>query len=110
MPRLKGKKSAVSERSAASQAGLIFAPKYLCALVSSSACMCMMFASVFHDGSDNVLPESWTSRAPQTVSRDVSRLGKVLSSELSLSAIFHFNGRSARASFTDLDTGPSVSY
>ena len=109
MPRLKGKKSAVSERSAASQAGLIFAARCLCALVSSSACMCMVFVSVFHDGSDNVLAESWTSRAPQTVSMDVSRLGKVLSSELSLSAIFHFNGRSARASFTDRDTELSVS-
>ena len=100
----------VSERSSASQAGRIFAPTFLRAVVSFSACMCMIFVSVFHDGSHNVLAESWTSPAPPFVSMAVSRLGKVSSSEPSLSAIFHFNGRSARASFTDLDTGPSVSY
>ena len=47
--------------------------------------------------------------APQIVSMDVSHLGKVLSSEPSLSAIFHFNRCSACASFTDRHTGPSVS-
>ena len=99
----------VSERSSASQAGRIFAPTFLCAVVSFSGCMCMIFVSVFHDGSHNVLVESWTSPTPQIVTMAVSRLGKVSSSEPSLSAIFHFNRCSACASFTDRHTGPSVS-
>ena len=47
--------------------------------------------------------------APQIVSMAVSHLGKVLSSEPSLSAIFHFNRCSACASVTNRHTGPSVS-
>ena len=47
--------------------------------------------------------------APQIVSMDVSHLGKVLSSEPSLSAIFHFNRCSACVLVTDRHTGSSVS-
>ena len=62
------------------------------------------------DRRGNVLAESWTSPAPQIVSMDVSRLGKVLSLvNLHCQPFFHFNGSSARASFTDRDTELGVS-
>lgn len=41
------------QRSASWQTGFIFAPRFVSSVVSSSACLCMVFVSV----SDNVLPD-----------------------------------------------------